>query len=38
MSRIKPYNNVPLTPTYRKQMVGVFLKRILTELTQVEAA
>jgi 4-hydroxybenzoyl-CoA reductase subunit beta len=38
MSHIRPYNNVPLTPTYRKQMVGVYLKRILSELTQAEAA
>lgn len=38
MSHIRPYNNVPLTPTYRKQMVGVYLKRILSELAQAEAA
>jgi CO/xanthine dehydrogenase FAD-binding subunit len=37
MSRIKPYNNVPLTPTYRKQMVGVYLRRILGELAGMEA-
>ena len=34
MSRIKPYNNVPLTPSYRKQMVGVYLKRMLGELAE----
>lgn len=34
MDRIKPYNNVPLTPTYRKQMVGVYLRRILEELAE----
>ncbi len=31
-SRIKPYNNVPLNPAYRKRMVGVYLRRILSEL------
>ncbi len=31
-NRVKPYNNVPLSPTYRKQMVGVMLKRMLIEL------
>ncbi len=32
MSRVKPYNNVPLSPTYRKRMVGVYLRRILGTL------
>jgi 4-hydroxybenzoyl-CoA reductase subunit beta len=33
MARIKPYNNVPLSPAYRKRMVGVYLRRILSALT-----
>lgn len=33
-SRIKPYNNVPLSPAYRKRMVGVYLRRILGELAR----
>ncbi len=32
MARVKPYNNVPLSPTYRKRMVGVYLRRILGAL------
>jgi 4-hydroxybenzoyl-CoA reductase subunit beta len=32
MERIKPYNNVPLSPTYRKRMVEVYVRRILTRL------
>jgi 4-hydroxybenzoyl-CoA reductase subunit beta len=38
MQRIKPYNNLPLTPTYRKQMVGVYLRRMLAELVAPEPA
>lgn len=32
MGRVKPYNNVPLSPAYRKRMVGVYLRRILSAL------
>ncbi len=38
MNRVKPYNNVPLTPTYRKRMVAVYLRRMLGELGKTEAA
>ncbi|NIR51245.1 hypothetical protein GWO43_21785, partial [candidate division KSB1 bacterium] len=33
MEQVKPYRNVHFSPQYRKAMVGVFLKRILTELS-----
>jgi 4-hydroxybenzoyl-CoA reductase subunit beta len=32
VSRVKPYNNVPLSPAYRKRMVGVYLRRLLMKL------
>ena len=32
MARSQPYKNVPLSPTYRRAMIGVFLKRLLSEL------
>jgi 4-hydroxybenzoyl-CoA reductase subunit beta len=31
--QVKPYRNVHFSPQYRKAMVGVFLQRILTELS-----
>ncbi len=33
MEQVKPYRNVHFSPQYRKAMVGVFLQRILTELS-----
>jgi 4-hydroxybenzoyl-CoA reductase subunit beta len=38
MARVKPYNNVPLSPAYRKRMVGVYLRRLLTALAGQPAA
>lgn len=32
MEQVKPYRNVHFSPQYRKAMVGVYLKRLLTEL------
>ena len=32
MAACQPYKNVPLSPTYRRAMIGVFLKRLLTEM------
>jgi len=32
MARVRPYNNVPLSPAYRKRMVGVYVRRLLTAL------
>ena len=33
MQRVRPYNNVPLSPTYRKRMVEVYVRRLLTHLS-----
>ncbi len=33
MEAVKPYRNVHFTPQYRKAMVGVYLKRLLQELS-----
>ncbi len=33
MEQVKPYRNVHFSPQYRKAMVGVFLRRMLTELS-----
>ena len=33
MEQVKPYRNVHFSPQYRKAMVGVFLHRMLTELS-----
>lgn len=33
MEQIKPYRNVHFSPQYRKAMVGVYLQRLLTELS-----
>ncbi len=38
MARVKPYNNVPLSPAYRKRMVGVYLRRLLAALANRPAA
>ena len=32
MEEVQPYRNVHFSPQYRKAMVGVYLKRLLTEL------
>jgi CO/xanthine dehydrogenase FAD-binding subunit len=32
MEHVRPYNNVPLSPTYRKRMVEVYVRRLLTRL------
>jgi 4-hydroxybenzoyl-CoA reductase subunit beta len=34
MNRVRPYNNVPLSPAYRKRMVDVYLRRILERLAE----
>jgi 4-hydroxybenzoyl-CoA reductase subunit beta len=33
MEHVRPYNNVPLSPTYRKRMVEVYVRRLLTQLS-----
>lgn len=33
MEQVKPYRNVHFSPQYRKAMVGVFLQRLLTQLS-----
>lgn len=33
MEQVKPYRNVHFSPQYRKAMVGVYLQRLLTELS-----
>ena len=33
MEQVKPYRNVHFSPQYRKAMVGVYLRRLLTELS-----
>jgi len=33
MEQVQPYRNVHFSPQYRKAMVGVYLKRLLTELS-----
>ncbi|HEX9652706.1 MAG TPA: FAD binding domain-containing protein, partial [bacterium] len=33
MEQVKPYRNVHFSPQYRKAMVGVYVKRLLTELS-----
>jgi 4-hydroxybenzoyl-CoA reductase subunit beta len=33
-SRCRPLRNVPLTPPYRKKMVGVYVKELLTSLSR----
>lgn len=33
VARCQPYKNVALSPTYRRAMIGVFLKRLLIDLT-----
>ncbi len=37
MEQIKPYRNVHFSPQYRKAMVGVYLRRLLTELSNPSA-
>jgi len=32
MEHVRPYNNVPLSPAYRKRMVEVYVRRLLTRL------
>ena len=34
MDEIQPYRNVHFSPQYRKAMVGIYLQRLLTELTE----
>ncbi len=33
MERVRPYNNVPRSPAYRKRMVEVYVRRLLTQLS-----
>jgi 4-hydroxybenzoyl-CoA reductase subunit beta len=33
MAQLRPYNNVPLSPTYRRRMAGVYVRRLLHRLT-----
>ncbi len=33
MEQVKPYRNVHFSPQYRKAMVGIYLQRLLTELS-----
>ncbi|MCG8603826.1 FAD binding domain-containing protein [bacterium] len=38
MEEVKPYRNVHFSPQYRKAMVGVYLRRLLSELTRSASA